>query len=332
MDESYQDIDQLIALVLSGNATSVDFETVEQCRNSSPENQKHYELSLKAWENSPRPLTKIEIEKDRGFVEGEIITRLTQQEQKKRFIIQLLRVAAVLLAPIMLGLGWFLGSREKAVSDLSWNSVTAPKRHIAVCNLADGTEVWLNAGSTISYPSTQQKNQRQVKLNGEAYFKVSKDKQKPFTVLTDYVALKVLGTTFNLKAYSNDPDVVATLEEGAVQFQVGKAGSSSVELKPGEQIVYHTDMKSIDIKSVDPKLSSAWRNEKYLFRDADLKTILTELERLYDIKIYIKNPKLEKLRFRGMFSYDQDILDAFETLSKTVKINYTIKDRVVWLE
>ena len=88
----------------------------------------------------------------------------------------------------------------------------------------------------------------------------------------------------------------------------------------------------ITVNQVDASRFSAWRSEKFLFRDADLKTIITELERLYDIKIHINNPKLATLRFRGMFSYDQDLLDAFETLKRSVTMNYTIKGREVWLE
>ena len=201
-----------------------------------------------------------------------------------------------------------------------------------MCTLADGTEVWLNAGSTLSYPANDQSDKREVKLNGEGYFKVSKNARKPFYVETSNATVKVLGTSFNMKAYSNEQSLVTTLEEGSVELIIQKSGNIPVRLAPGEQAIYDATLEKTEITKVDAKEFSAWRGEKFLFKDAVLKTIITELERLYDIKIHIKNQELEKLRFRGMFSYDQDLLDAFETIGHSVKLNYTIKEREVWLE
>jgi transmembrane sensor len=198
--------------------------------------------------------------------------------------------------------------------------------------MADGTEVWLNAGSTISYPVADLKDRREVKLSGEGYFKVSKNAKKPFFVLTQEATVKVLGTTFNMKAYPGEEQITTTLEEGSVGITTSKTGTAPFLLQPGEQAVYRIGEGKMNITRVDAARFSSWRGEKFLFRDADLKTIISELERLYDIRIHIKNPELEKLRFRGMFSYDQDLLDAFETLRRSVKLNYTIRDREVWLE
>jgi len=201
-----------------------------------------------------------------------------------------------------------------------------------MCTMADGTEVWLNAGSTISYPTNGPTDKREVKLTGEGYFKVAKNESKPFFVITKQATLKVLGTIFNMKAYPGAEQIVTTLEEGSVELFTQKSDHAILRLKPGEQAIYDTKEGTFELAYVDANQFSAWRSDKFLFKDADLKTIIIELERLYDIKIYIKNPRLEKLHFRGMFSYDQDLLDAFETLKRSVKLNYTIKGREVWLD
>lgn len=333
MESHSTSYDQLIASFLSGNSTPSEIESLEQWQNLSKENKEIFDDSVIVWNSCRKPLTKAEIARDKLDVEERIITNISLQQQRDRFAIRLLRLVAVLVGPIMLALGWYFGSSTTNHSkDLTWNTVTAPKKHIAVCTLSDGTEVWLNAGSTISYPANPTSGERRVRLSGEGYFKVTKDPKNPFFVMTQQATVKVLGTSFDLKAYPGEERLVTTLEEGSIELFTQKTGETSLKLHPGEQAIYNNKGGEIIIEKVDAARFSAWRTDKFLFKDADLKTIITELERLYDIKIHIKNPQLEKLRFRGMFSYDQDILDAFETLKLSVKLKYTIKDREVWLE
>jgi transmembrane sensor len=332
MDHQLTDQDQLIASVLSGNSNPSEIEELLQWQNLADENKKTYDDSKKAWDNCPNPISKSEIEQDKIVVQGRIIKQTAAQQKRDRVIMRFLRVAAILIGPIMLSVGWYFGSNNQSTKELTWNNVTAPRKHIAVFTMADGTEIWLNAGSTLSYPNGDQSNKREVKLTGEGYFKVAKNACKPFSVITPKATVKVLGTVFNMKAYPGENQIVTTLEEGSIELLTQTANSSDLRLKPGEQARYDTKEGKIEISNVDATLFSSWRNDKYIFKDADLKTIITELERLYDIKIYIKNPRLEKLRFRGMFSYDLDLLDAFETLRRSVKLSYTIKGREVWLE
>lgn len=331
MDHQGPDNDQQIASFLSGNSISFETEDLQKWQNLSAENKKIYEDSLKVWGNCPKPITRTQTEQDKVVVQGRIIAESTLQLKRDRVVLRLLRIAAILIGPIMLAVGLYVGSNSFSSKELTWNTVTAPRKHIAMCTIADGTEVWLNAGSTLSYPTNNQPDRREVKLTGEAYFKVTKNAEKPFFVITQQATVKVLGTTFNMKAYPGDR-IVTTLEEGSVQLFTQKSKDAVFQLKPGEQAIYDPIEKKIEIATVDAIQFSAWRGDKYLFKDADLKTIITELERLYDVKIYIKNPRLEKLRFRGMFSYNQDLLDAFETLRRSVKLSYTIKGREVWLE
>lgn len=332
MDHQVTDNDSLIASVLSGNSNPSENEELLQWQNLSAENKKTFDDSEKAWDNCPNPLTKTEQEQDKMVVHGQIITQTAIQQKRDRVIMRFLRVAAILIGPIMLAVGWYLGINNLSSKELGWNTVTAPRKHIAVFTMADGTEIWLNAGSTLSYPASDQSDKREVKLTGEGYFKVTKNAKKPFSVITTKATIKVLGTIFNIKAYSGEDRIVTTLEEGSIELFTQNSTAPNLRLKPGEQAIYDTKEGKIEIANVDAMLFSSWRNDKFIFRDADLKTIITELERLYDIKIYIKNPRLEKLRFRGMFSYDLDLLDAFETLRRSVKLSYTIKGREVWLE
>jgi len=332
MDQQLPDKDQQIASVLSGNSNLSAIEELQNWQNLSDENKKIFDDSAKVWENCPNPLFQSDRAHDKMEVKDRIIFQTAIHQKHDRILLRFMRFAAILIGPIMLAVGWHLGSSNRPTNELAWNTVTAPRKHIAMCTMADGTEVWLNAGSTLSYPANDQLDKREVKLNGEGYFKVTKNAHKPFYVLTSNATVKVLGTSFNMKAYSNEEHLVTTLEEGSVELTTHKSGNTLIRLLPGEQAIYDTDEGKTEIVKVDAKQFSAWRGEKFLFKDADLRAIITELERLYDIKIHIINPKLEKLRFRGMFSYDQDLLDALETLRHSVKLNYTIKGREVWLE
>ena len=332
MEHQIPDIYQQIAAFLSGNCNPVEIEELNQWRNLSDENRRIFSEALKTWENCPQPLTKSEIELDKIAVKDSIINQNALQLDHNHRLLKFLRIAAIFIGPVMLAIGWYIGINHDSKQVITWNSVTAPRKHIAILNMADGTEVWLNAESTLSYATTDFSDKREVKLIGEGYFKVAKNAGKPFYVITKNETVRVLGTSFNIKAYPEEELVTTTLEEGSVELSSPKQGFATTNLKPGEQALYQISDGKITVGQVDAPRFSAWRSEKFLFKDADLKTIITELERLYDIKIHIQNPKLANLRFRGMFSYDQDLLDAFETLKRSVKLTYTIKDREVWLD
>ena len=332
MEHKVPDIYQQIAAFLSGNCNPEEVESLNQWRNLSDENRKTFAEALKTWENCPKPLTKSEIELDKTAVKDAIISQNSLQLDCNRTLLKFLRIAAIFIGPVMLAIGWYIGINHDSKQVLTWNSVTAPRKHIAILNMADGTEVWLNAESTLSYTANDLSDKREVKLSGEGFFKVAKNAGKPFFVITPNQTIRVLGTSFNMKAYPGEELVTTTLEEGSIELSSTKDGGSSCKLQPGEQAIYQVKDGKTTMSKVDAPRFSAWRSEKFLFKDADLKTIITELERLYDIKIHIQNPKLASLRFRGMFSYDQDLLDAFETLRRSVKLTYTIKDREVWLE
>lgn len=332
MEEQLPDIEVQIAAFLSGNSSTSEIKALQQWQNLSDQNSRIFNEAVKAWKSNSAILSKEMIEQDKSAVNRSIIFQSAIKEERVKKGFSLLRMAAIFLGPVLLVIGWYLGSTHLPTQPITWNTVTAPRKHIAIFTLADGTEIWLNAGTTLSYPSVNLADKREVKLNGEGYFKVTKDINKPFYVTTQNTTVRVLGTSFNIKAYAEEQQITTTLEEGSIELTAPNGAREPYLLHPGEQAIYQLKNGETTIFKVDATRFSAWRNEKFLFKDADLKTIITELERLYDIKIHIANPKLENLRFRGMFSYDQDLLDAFETLKRSVKLNYTIKDREVWLE
>ncbi len=331
MENHPDHIDQLIARFLCGEADQSEKDELTRWISQSPRNKKIFEQEKSIWEKSPSYFSAEDIRSDFGKIKAQIVYQSTRPLKMVGLNFWLTRVAAVLALPIMLAIGWYLGSGQNN-AETAMCEVTAPKGQISKCVLADGTQVWLNAGSTIKYDPTLKGSSRNVKLDGEAYFIVSKNKHKPFVVSTEHAQIRVLGTVFNLKAYSGEDKVETTLEEGSIEFSVKGSAAKPVELKPGEQVVYSISENKTALGTVDTYLHTAWKDGKYVFKDADLNTIVKELEKVYDVHIYLDNDSLKDLHFRGMFEYEQNIFSALETLERTTNLKYRMKGRDIWLQ
>jgi len=331
MQNEHDHIELIIANYLIGEASETEKGELFGWIGESPANKRVFEENKRIWEKSPSFFPASEIASDREKIKDQIIQQLSKPEKRVGVSVWIYRVAAILALPVMLGIGWYLGSGRNT-AETAMCEVTAPKGQISKCVLADGTQIWLNAGTTIKYDPSLKGNFREIKLDGEAYFKVSKNKHKPFVVTTKYAQIKVLGTVFNLKAYSGDNKVETTLEEGSVEFSLNGSSAKPVELKPGEQIVFNSSENKLTRSKVETYLHTAWKDGKYVFKDADLKTIITELERLYDVRIHLQNDSLMQLHFRGMFEYDQNIFSALEALERTTNIKYRMDGRDIWLQ
>ncbi len=322
----------LIGKKLSDEATNEELTELDNWINFDIKNKKLFEENEHIWQISHKLFSSEEILKDKKKIEDQIKLQL-RQKQKKSQLLLFYRIAAVLAIPFFLAIGWYAGTHNAGFSKDLFCEVTAPKGQIAECVLVDGTKVWLNTGSTIQYNPTRWNKNRLIKLTGEAYFKVAKDRYKPFIVETSDVQVKVLGTSFNVKAYPDETTTETTLEEGRIQLSFNDLpGQAPVELNPGDHAVYQTDNKKLNIEKTDTYMLTAWRNGKYIFKDADLKTIVQQLEKLYDVHIYLKNEQMGQLRFRGMFEYNKNILDALETIERSTSLKYHMKGRDIWIE
>ncbi|MDD4193372.1 MAG: FecR domain-containing protein, partial [Mangrovibacterium sp.] len=310
-----------------------DMAELEHIMTLDPAIRKLFEETRRAWINSRYPFTPEEIKADREKMKEKIIRALSVAIKKKQHYRLLYRAAAVLAIPLLMAAGWYLGTRPSSPSGQITSTITAPKGQIAECVLADGTQVWLNLGTTIHYdPSLTGKN-RIVNLEGEAYFKVAKMPDRPFIVNTSELQVKVLGTSFNVRAYSDEEQTATTLEEGSIELGFKRLpGHAPIKLTPGECASFHIAAKKLQIEKTDTYLNTAWRDGKYIFKDADLETIVLQLEKAYDVRIHLKNDAVEHQRFRGIFEYKQNIFDALETIERTTSLNYRMDGRDIWLE
>jgi ferric-dicitrate binding protein FerR (iron transport regulator) len=179
--------------------------------------------------------------------------------------------------------------------------------------LADGTRVWLNAMSTLKFPQNfTGLKERTITLEGEAYFEVAHDKSKPFKVKNDNTEIGVLGTHFNVNAYTDESDIKVTLLEGSVKISLDDQKQSKV-LKPGEQAVVNRNIAII--ADVDLKQVMAWKNGLFQFHDADLPTVLRQLSRWYDVEVKYEAGVPER-EFEGKMQRDLTLGQVLKILEK----------------
>ncbi|MHA4807338.1 FecR family protein [Flavitalea flava] len=176
--------------------------------------------------------------------------------------------------------------QSEGTDHVVFNSVKVPRKGKYQVVLADGTNVWLNAESSLTYPSAFVDAQRKVELTGEAYFEVARDPARPFHVVHKDLDVEVLGTNFNINSYEDEKTTKVTLLQGSVRvLSLPSAASATVQLKPGQQAQYHPDGRLTVSEDADLEETMAWKNGRFQFKDTDLKSIMRQLMRWYDIEV-----------------------------------------------
>jgi transmembrane sensor len=214
----------------------------------------------------------------------------------------------------------------KAVA-MAYNTTTTPRGGEYHITLADGTNVWLNAASSITYPTTFNGNNRTVEITGEAYFEVAHNATQPFRVKSTGQTVEVLGTHFNINSYEDEPASKTTLLKGSVKVTKGQA---SVTLKPGQQsvIIGNGSNSSINVlNDVNTDRVLAWKNGKFSFDNADIKTVMREIGRWYNVEILYEG-KIQSTVFSGEIYRNVNLSKALEILGFT-KVNFRIEGRKI---
>lgn len=202
--------------------------------------------------------------------------------------------------------------------------ITIPRGGEYFLRLSDGTGVWLNSESRLSYPTLFGNGERKVFLRGEAYFEVFPDKERAFIVESENHRVVVTGTSFAIRAYDDEEAVFTTLESGRVYIE---SDGDSVDLMPGFQSVAQAGR--IEVRNIDTSLYTAWYTGKFVFVDRPLAEILATLARWYDIEVHYTEAGIENICFTGelkRYAHIDQLLSKFETLEK---VRFTITDRLV---
>ncbi|CAM4219442.1 FecR family protein [Pedobacter westerhofensis] len=202
------------------------------------------------------------------------------------------------------------GSSSRSSKRDAYNTIETPKGGQYIVLLPDGSKVWLNAASTLSFPTTFDVT-RNVELSGEAYFEVTKDKAHPFVVKSSSQSVTVLGTHFNISNYADDAETKTTLLEGSVKVHSAAAkGTADLLLKPGEETVLSGN--SFLVQKAASGVAVAWKDNLFKFNDERLESILVKVARWYNVSVYYDKESLKDQKFSGSIS-------KFTTISKVLK-------------
>ena len=207
-------------------------------------------------------------------------------------------------------------------AEVKYNTLIVPRGGEFSLELADGTRVWLNTESKLRYPVAFTGEERRVEMDGEVYFEVAKNREKPFVVTVNGVDIRVLGTSFNVSAYQED--VVTTLVTGKVQL---KKGDEQVVLLPNQQAIWSDD--KFKVKQVDARNYVLWKEGIFYFEDVDLETILDDMARWYNVTIFYVNPTLKKMKFSVEIKRYEDINEILRRIEQTKRVKFEIKDRTI---
>jgi ferric-dicitrate binding protein FerR (iron transport regulator) len=263
------------------------------------------------------------------------------------------RAAALVVVLLSVSLLWKFLSNTKESIDNGEYQIIVPIGEKSQVILPDGTHVWINSGSRIVYPAKYDVNNRNVYLEGEAYFDVTKQHGKPFMVKTKDINIKVLGTAFNVKGYASDKTVETTVVRGLVKVESAADQQNSIFVNPNEKAVYTkldkqmtTTMNSvvntsskpikrsvepIAVIKINPEPVTCWKDQLLVFTDETFEDMVIKMERWYNIKITIMDPNLKKERFNGKFVHNETVYQVLEAIKLTTPIKYTNKDNEIYI-
>lgn len=238
----------------------------------------------------------------------------------KKIQLSFARIAAMLLIALLAGfsVSYFMGRQHSSPNHVVWFETHVPKGEKSQLILPDGSKVWINSESTISYPSNFIDGQREIKLSGEAYFEVAKLENKPFVVKTRSYDIKVLGTKFNVMAYPDFNRIATSLIEGKIVIQKGE---QSIPVIPGEIFTCSNDKYSIKEAKVDQ--TARWKDNIFDFDQITFKELIARMERWYDVDIKVTSPELEGILYSGVFKNEETIGQALNTIQLTLPIRCT---------
>lgn len=240
-----------------------------------------------------------------------------------------LKIAATILIPLLItnAIIWFI--LEKPNSQISWQELYVPKGEKQQVIFQDGTRVWLNSDTKLKYPVEFSDNQREVKLEGEAYFVVKKNSRKPFIVKVHNLSVKVTGTSFNVKAYRNEKLITTTLDEGKISL-LTKQKNESVEytLLPGQEASYSKANSDITVIKSMVDQNSSWKEKRIIFKNTPLLEVMKTIERWYNVKCVIMDQRLSNYTYTITFR-NEPLQNVLSGLEKITPIRYQIKNGVV---
>ena len=235
-------------------------------------------------------------------------------------------VAILFVVVLSATLGWYiLNPAESYVS-----IVVKPGEAVKKIILEDGSVVWLNSSSTLRVPESFSFRKRVVSLEGEAFFDITKHKGSSFRVQTEYVDVKVLGTSFNLNTHTENNELKAVLVSGKISLQ-NKEEKEILRMSPSEMVTYNPLRNEYSIETVNTNISSAWHLNQMTFENSTLREIVNKLSMIYDVNINLESKELADRRYRCVINREETLEEVLDILKLLAPINYRIDENEVFI-
>ncbi len=350
--------DELIIRFLLGETTPEENNVFDSWLKEDEKNQLEFNALKNTWEFSSRLnlMHQIDVQKARKKVKSEI----PEFKKSKSLFFYWQRIAAILILPLLVSaLGYFYIYKQRIQDKIVQQEVTASYGVRTQLNLPDGTNVWLNSGSRITFPSKFTENKREVSLEGEALFNVAENALRPFYVNLGEVSVKAVGTTFNVTAYKQDNTFETTLISGKIlMVKKSKSKPEAVlyKIEPKQHAVYNKVEKKItifedavptsqneidhrDIKPLPPELIplkeqindnkyASWIEGKLIFRNDPMDEVVRRLGRWYNVDIRLEDTLLYDFKYTATF-INENLEQVLNLLKLSAPINYKITERKV---
>ncbi len=306
-----KNIDNILKLITGNSDIAGKKETIQSI-NEDAEAKEFYRKAKHVWAliSSKREMPAYQVEESYQKLQSRM------DKPKRDFkLYPYLRYAAIVVA--ILSVSFFthyLGKQSAGNEELQYTTVVADLGQISKVILPDSSIVWLNSGTTLTYNNNFSVDNRNLKLKGQAYLDVRKNKNLPLIVNCDNLQVKVLGTRFDVDAYPEDGKISVTLESGSVELLHPEKKAFKHQLQHGEQAIYDLNHNNIHIIKTETRNFTSWRTGLLVFDDADIAEVVKKLERKYGIEIKINNQSLIKSVFNAKFKTEtlEEIVEYIE--------------------
>ena len=326
MNQPYN-FETLLPSYFSGKLNQEEKQMIEDWKNSSEENLLIFKNAEKVWKS----LDLLQEMKtyDAGMAMRKVNNKIGKSVPSvhKGFIFYWQRIAAVLLLPVLIGsMVFFFFSGPRSGNDsIVWQTISTPPGLKSQTRLPDGTKVWLNSDSRLSYPSCFTGDERNVKLEGEAYFEVVKNERQPFYVDLGNLGIEVTGTTFNAINYTDENQTEVILASGKVRLvrPNGERRQEITEMDQGQKAVFRKSSGKISLENADTEKYISWIDGRLIFRDDDMTEVVKKLSRWFNVEIQIADPEIAQYVYTATFR-EEPVEQILYLLKKTSPIEYDI--------
>ncbi|UZR97323.1 FecR family protein [Chondrinema litorale] len=335
----------LLAKFFAGEANEQEKDAIAVWLQN-PENKKEFDKARAAWEGNFKMDISFDSDRIKRLLSEKInlheMEQAAEQKEAKQYQLyqekqknskQFLSIAATVIMLMLVGLGtynYFLSAPKEVKNELALIEKSNPKGRKSTIKLPDGSTVHLNAESLIKIPEHFAANKREVYLEGEAFFEIERDENRPFLVHSADMVTRVLGTSFNVKAFPSDKIFEVVVATGKVGVSNLEANEPSIVLVPNEQGSFNRNDIQFSKKEVDIKRFLCWKDGILLFQDEKIGSIIPELERWFGVEITVKNKEIEEKKFTGEFE-NMSLEHVLKGMNFSLGFDYSFENDTVIL-